>query len=275
MTVTKKLLITDVDNTLFDWFSTWHASFSAMLDETSRISGISSEALIPEFRRVFQKHRTSEYSRVLGEISMLSHIPRKDIDAAIEAYKLARARTLELYPTVRETLTTLRSKGVRVVAFTESIQYYTLERFRLLEMTHLIDRLYAPGDVFPAGSNEESRQPTYPPVSTTPPGETKPNPDILLSIVAREGCTTEECLYVGDSEMKDIAMANEAGIQCALATYGSAHFHTRSDDYKLLQRVSHWSPADVEREMEIKAKPHNISPTYRIRRFDDLLGLFK
>lgn len=36
-----KVLITDVDNTLFDWFNVWYQSFSAMIEEVERISGIS------------------------------------------------------------------------------------------------------------------------------------------------------------------------------------------------------------------------------------------
>ena len=39
------VLITDLDNTLFDWVDIWHASFEAMLSEISKISGISIDAL--------------------------------------------------------------------------------------------------------------------------------------------------------------------------------------------------------------------------------------
>ena len=41
------VLITDLDNTLFDWVDVWYHSFSAMLDAIASISGIAAEKLIP------------------------------------------------------------------------------------------------------------------------------------------------------------------------------------------------------------------------------------
>src|SRR5205823_442116 len=41
-------LITDFDNTLYDWFHVWYQSFSAMFSEIQRISGIDEAALISE-----------------------------------------------------------------------------------------------------------------------------------------------------------------------------------------------------------------------------------
>ena len=35
-----RLLVTDLDNTLYDWFDIWHSSFSALLEEVARISGL-------------------------------------------------------------------------------------------------------------------------------------------------------------------------------------------------------------------------------------------
>jgi phosphoglycolate phosphatase len=57
----KTALITDLDNTLFDWVELWLNSFSSMLDSIVDISGIPKEQLIPEIRDVHRKHGTSEY----------------------------------------------------------------------------------------------------------------------------------------------------------------------------------------------------------------------
>ena len=35
-----RLLITDLDNTLFDWFNIWVSSFSAMIEAVARQSGV-------------------------------------------------------------------------------------------------------------------------------------------------------------------------------------------------------------------------------------------
>ncbi len=62
------LLITDLDDTLWDWFAIWSASFGAMLAETARISGIPEIVLEQEIKVVHQKHRTSAYAFVLEEL---------------------------------------------------------------------------------------------------------------------------------------------------------------------------------------------------------------
>jgi phosphoglycolate phosphatase len=60
--------------------------------------------------------------------------------------------------------------------------------------------------------------------------------------------TKTDCVYVGDSLTKDIAMAQDAGVADAYAKYGKAQ-HTGA--YQLLRDVTHWSDADVEREKRI------------------------
>ena len=56
----KTTLITDFDNTLYDWFRVWYESFTAMLAEIKRISGLSDDVLLPEIRKLHQQYRTSE-----------------------------------------------------------------------------------------------------------------------------------------------------------------------------------------------------------------------
>jgi phosphoglycolate phosphatase-like HAD superfamily hydrolase len=58
------MLITDLDNTLWDWFEAWFRSFSAMLDRLSSKTGISKEQLENEIREVHQRHGTSGVSRI-------------------------------------------------------------------------------------------------------------------------------------------------------------------------------------------------------------------
>jgi len=47
----KTALITDLDNTLFDWVEVWHRCFSSMLEEIVRISGIPAETLYRKFQQ--------------------------------------------------------------------------------------------------------------------------------------------------------------------------------------------------------------------------------
>jgi FMN phosphatase YigB (HAD superfamily) len=146
--VRKRVLITDVDNTLLDWQDLWYQTFSAMIGKVIEISGVDQETLYAECSVVHQKYGTSEYSRLLGELPCLQKLygdnVLKMMGPAIDAFRDARRRVLQLYPTVHETLEALKAAGVVIAAFTESKAFYTNYRFRKLGLDGLIDYLYSP-----------------------------------------------------------------------------------------------------------------------------------
>jgi hypothetical protein len=73
----------------------------------------------------------------------------------------------------------------------------------------------------------------------------KPNARILLDIIAEIGADPNEVIYIGDSKMKDIVMANRAGVTSVYAKYGYAQDRP---EYNLLRRVSHWTDYQIQRE---------------------------
>ena len=82
--------------------------------------------------------------------------------------------------------------------------------------------------------------------------------------------TPEEALYVGDSLMKDIVMAQRAGVANAHAKYGEV---LRLKEYALLQRVSHWPGRDVTREQTISVT-NEVMPTHTLEQgFREVLDL--
>lgn len=275
------VLITDVDNTLFDWVHVWHAAFSAMLAELLRLSRLEESVLLAEIRKVHQRAGTSEYSFLIGELGVLrgpaGETPVLDFYApAIDAFRTARQQTLEFYPGVLTTLEELNRRGTLMICYTESLAYYSQYRFRKLGLDRLIDYLYSPPDHdLPDGlSREEIRfhdAAHYELARTehrfTPSGEFKPNPDILRSILHSLNVPAEHAVYIGDSPHKDIWMAQQAGVTDALAAYGAAQ---HQEAYALLRKVSHWSETDVVREANQLGIP-SIVPTYRLDRFDQLL----
>ena len=102
------LLITDLDNTLFDWVAVWHASFSTLLHGISAISEVPIEVLIPEIQQIHQFHGTSEYAFLIEEIPSLrtkyGTVDLLEVFAApIEAFREARRSALKLYPGVMQT----------------------------------------------------------------------------------------------------------------------------------------------------------------------------
>jgi len=280
----KEILITDVDNTLFDWVDIWYRSFSAMLKKLCEILNVDPEDLYPSISEVHQKYGTSEYSFLLEELpevrKVFSGNAIENVQPAIDAFREARREALSLYPSVMATLTELKQKGLTIVAYTESQEFYTNYRFRKLGLDNVIDYLYSPPDHTPKNKNTAKVR-LYPTsnysmaktiTKNTPAKELKPNPDILLSIVAELGFSPDKAIYVGDSKMKDIAMAQEAGVEDAWAAYGQAH---HGPEYDLLKKVTHWTPEMVQREQSINNSGNtHISPTHVLKRqFSEIIHL--
>lgn len=279
----KTVLITDLDNTLFDWFNVWYNSFNAMLNKVAEISGINKDALIEQIRPIHQKYGTAEYSFVLESIPLLQekYGDREAINLAmkeaIHAFRSARKKHLTLYPSVMETLIKLKEKGCYIVAYTESKAYYSNFRLTRLELDGVIDVLFSPEDhEIPDG---EMKQEKYSLVHTkqeyTPKDEIKPNPQLLLDIIESIGALPEECVYIGDSEMKDIEMAQKANVSDVFASYGTGHFEENKEGYELLRAVTHWTDEDVERERKIKENASGARATYTVEKFSEILSFFE
>lgn len=268
----KKLLITDVDNTLFDWQHLWFETFSAMASRVFEISGIDPTRFYAECSAVHQRHGTSEYAFVLSEIPSLREVYGakllEQMQPAIDDYRAARRRHLQLYPSVLDTLQRLKSAGMIIAAFTESKAFYTNYRFRKLGLDGLIDVLYSPADhdvPFETAAIRKYEAASYDLKATvhrfTPDGEVKPNPHILTAIIAELGFEKRDVAYVGDSKLKDVCMAQQAGVLDIHAAYGAAQH--RAEQYDLLKKVTHWTPEMVARE-SAALQPGAITPTHAL-----------
>lgn len=281
--VTKRVLITDVDNTLLDWQDIWYQTFSGMIEKVIEISGIDPETLFAQSSLIHQRYGTSEYSRLLEELPCLRELYGNHVltnmAPAIDEFREVRRKVLQLYPTVEETLKTLKAAGVLIAAFTESKAFYTNYRFRKLGLDGLIDYLYSPEDHSMPDETPGTRY--YTPDSYsfkhtihhyTPEGEVKPNPDILLQIISDLGASISEVVYVGDNILKDVFMARQAGVTDVHALYGASQ---HKPEYELLRKVTHWTPEMVERERNA-LKPGGLIPTHVLEtNFAQILSLFE
>jgi phosphoglycolate phosphatase len=283
--VTIRVVITDLDNTLFDWVGIWHRSFSALLDQLVVESGIRRGRLIHEIRAVHQRHGTSEYAFLIQELPSLQQLhPGADLTktytSVINAYRDARAASLRLYPGVLQTLCTLRESGCLLVGYTESLAYYSNYRVRKLGLDQLLDHLFSPEDhALPRGLTPEQVR-THPPEHYDfrhtlhhhlPTGTRKPDATVLVDMIAQLGASPAETLYVGDSLLKDIAMAQDAGITDVHAAYGVAQHR---DEYELLRQVTHWTDDDVAWERALLQRGEIVPSHVLEKGFRELLEQF-
>jgi len=278
----KSVLITDLDNTLFDWFDIWCATFIPMLDKVVELSGISREILIKEIRPVHREHGTAEYAFLLEELPSLQakYGSRENIMEALNpAIHLARSNRInhmKLFLGVYDTLAELRCRRVRVIAYTESKEWYTKYRLQRLGLDFFIERVYSPKDHQEVPIDDASRTKLHfknTQFMHTPIDEFKPNPKLLLDIVNEIGVNKEDCVYIGDSEIKDIDMASDAGVTSIFAKYGVGHFEERPDDYNLLRDVTHWTDEEVAREKDLKEQGIRHKADFSIDNFSEILDI--
>jgi FMN phosphatase YigB (HAD superfamily) len=278
----RSAIIMDFDNTLYDWVGQWYAAFKPMFDEIVAISGLSPELLKSEIRKIHQRHHTSEYSFLIESLEVIRDGSIENTLAkyrpAIEKAQSGRRSALALYPGVSEALRAMKAAGKTLAVFTESQTFYTTMRFKKFELDGLIDFLFTSDDH--ATPSEDYLQSVrahpadYYKITNTKhrsvgKGHLKPDPAILFEIVSEIGSQASECLYVGDSLYKDVAMAKDANIFAVWAEYGESR---GQPGYDFLRDVSHWTAEDVEKDRVLKRQDVKADVILK-NRFSELLDV--
>lgn len=267
-----RLLVCDLDNTLYDWVSYFVPSFYAMVDSVVQITGCDREKLLDEFRHVHQRQGDSEQPFALLETQTVKEKYRgravasvvETLDPAFHAFNSARKRNLHLHPSVKETLEILSSSDVRLIAHTESKLYGVVDRLRRLGLVEYFSRIYCrersslPHPLPERGADWLVGFPMERVIELSH-HQSKPNPSILLEICSAEGIAAAETAYVGDSMARDMLMAKNAGVFAIWAAYGSRH---DSALYDSLVRISHWTGGEVAREKKLSEQAKTISPDF-------------
>ena len=121
-----------------------------------------------------------------------------EMNAAFDRYYLSRCGTRsELYPQVRETLATLRQRGVKIAVVTNKEYRYTQTVLNAHAITAMVD-LVVSGDTLPTK---------------------KPDPAGVAYCLQKFQVAAERALFVGDSSI-DVATARNAGVRVWALPYG-------------------------------------------------------
>jgi FMN phosphatase YigB (HAD superfamily) len=280
------LVITDLDNTLYDWVGFYVPSFLAMVDEIQRLSGVDLPSLIQGFRDVHKRHGTSEYAFALQELEPLRQLHPgatsaellKRYDSAIHVFRRERQTRLRLYPTVKATLETLATHKVPVVALSDSGISYVSRRLRQLGIDHLLAAVSAPEDhgvppttpvdiVRRSRASQVMAQTEHLPFASQ---LRKPDPSTLDHVLRRFPVSRDRIVYVGDSLARDMLLARQAGLKDVWARYGRAKDMAQ---YERLVEISYWTAEDVAAERRLGELAATTPPANIIDIFSELLPI--
>jgi phosphoglycolate phosphatase len=278
-----RLLICDLDNTLYDWVAFFVPSFYAMVDEAVKILNCDRDQLLDDLKSVHQKYHDSEHPFALLETDTVNNCLAQEsleqrrslLDPAFKAFNSVRKKNLALYPGVTETLIALENRGVRLIAHSESRVYSVMFRMKSLGITKHFDKIYClerPAQTMVDNSKAESFWSDFPTekIVEIAHHQRKPNPGILREILDDARVEISEAAYIGDSLAKDVFMAKETGCKAIWAKYGTKH---NPKEYDALVRVSHWTAAEVAREAQLKKLAKEVKADFVAENsFSETLG---
>lgn len=267
-----KLVICDLDNTLYDWVAYFVPSFYAMVDVAVEVLRCERELLLDDLRFVHQQHHDSEHPFALLEARVVTERfkersraeAKQALDKAFHAFNVNRKQTLRAYPGTEDALRALTSEGVQLVAHTESNLFAVVDRLRRLNLYRFFTKIYCrerPESVHPDGDRSESFFSAFPldRVVELSRHQRKPNVAVLREICSGVGVDMASVAYVGDSLTRDVKMAVDAGAIAMWAKYGTVH---APGLYEKLVRVTHWTDEDVQREKRLSETSRDIRPDF-------------
>lgn len=236
-----RLVVTDMDNTLYSWIDYVVPAVEAMVEAVVRATSLPRLRVVQALKAVYTKYESNEYPFALQESALFEEYPdfgsfdKLVIDPARAAFSEARRKYLKPYKGVTETLTALKERKIPVVALTDAPRNPAEQRVRRLGFDSLLTSMYTmPGFTFPAGPDgaalvapdilqKEVKGAYKPscPVVELPRDYEKPNSAGLKKILSTYAMQPQDVLVVGDSVKKDIAIAQELGCHDCWAEYGT------------------------------------------------------
>ena len=274
-----RLVVCDLDNTLYDWVDAYVAALDAMVD-CLVAGGLDRDTVLDALQQVHRHHGSSEYALALAELPpwLVSGLDAHHLHRAARAFRAVFATRLRLYPDVAATLAAAKRQGRLVVAYTDAMVAYADFRLEQLGLLDLVDELVGTAD-HPVDDDDaldafcyfplvQFRRRSVASCVALREDQRKPDPAGMLELLDRHDIAAQEALYVGDSLTKDVAMAQAAGMIDVHAAYGRSYSDAA---WARLVRITHWTAADVEAERR-RALPA-VTPRHVIDRFGDLTRL--
>jgi phosphoglycolate phosphatase len=272
------LLVTDLDNTLYDWVTPFARAIRALVRELAPVLGVGEERIQAELKVVHRRHHNSEHPFACFEIpSVRRRFPGAtpeelltELAVPLAAFDAARSTWLRLFDGVSDTLDALRAGGVVIVGHTEAIGPIARSRLRALGIDRAFASVYCIESQLPPHPSPEHEASAALTLYPVPRADRKPNPQLLRDICASEGARLSQSAYVGDSLVRDVWMARRAGVTAIWARYGQCW---SEEDWATVVKVSHWTADDVRRELRLRESARGVRPDYAIASFRELLSI--
>ncbi|MBS0289043.1 MAG: HAD family hydrolase [Proteobacteria bacterium] len=253
-----------------------------MIERAAVDLSLDRELILDDIKKIHQQHHDSEYPFALLETPAIQakfpNLNKQDLYVELapifEEFNIKRRQVLRVHQTVPETLQKILDIGIHLVAHTEANLFAIIDRLDRLNLAKFFEKIYCRERIKSQHPNilpKSERYKNFPfhKVVELTHHPRKPDITVLLDICNSLNIHPENVAYVGDSMARDMLMANNAGVFSIFAAYGANH---EKPLYDKLVRVTHWTPEEVERELELRKAASLIQPDFVLKEsFSEIL----
>jgi phosphoglycolate phosphatase-like HAD superfamily hydrolase len=224
-----KLVITDLDDTLWRWPLIYVEAYRRMLSALSADLKITVEQLSTEAREVHRQYHDTEYPlSVLELASIQARYPETTLEQRhellkpyIDIFDQTYAQHLQpsLFHPVHETLQALRAGGLKIIGYTDANSCAITKRMVDFGLVEFYDKIYCRGDHVLEGDvyhpwRAAKEAVGHHRLTVVEKTMAKPQAQVLARILADVNATLAandqilpgEVLYIGDSLERDMRM---------------------------------------------------------------------
>lgn len=242
------LLITDLDNTLYDFPAYYEAGLKSAVEAINSTFSADTDTTVGWLRQIYGRHGSIEYPFAMEELPPALLLPQNErrefVQVAMREFWTAATDSLALYPTVERALQDLHYQGIAIVAYTDAPIHEAMRRLRKLGINRYLSGLVArtwfrrrstatfvanlssmPGYSRPARHLQI--------VWRLPDPERKPSVAVYQRIADAFSCDPSAVTVIGDSIPRDLLPAQALGMKAVWARYGMR----QAADEGLLQLV--------------------------------------
>ena len=271
-----KLLVTDLDDTLYSWLEFFVPSFYTMVDKLLTVVDVDKEELLKEYKSIHQRLGSLEYPYSTLELpcikSKYPNINKENIPTEIkdcfEVFNHKRNEHLKLYEGVEDFLRCLKDNNIKIVAYSESGEENGVYRVNKLGIEKYFDKIFikkSPYDL-------RGKYPNNDKVITFE--GFKPNIGVLERIIKEAGVKSDEVIYIGDHLYKDMLMAKRCNVKCGLVDLNSNYVKGL---VKEIIPISNYDDEHLNQLEEYKKEwnENNYKPDYEIKSYKEFQKVLK
>lgn len=198
-----KAVIFDLDNTLVDFVE---AKIKACRAVVERLGCGDADELLRYFLR--SKHGFESHENIADYLRDKGIYSEELYRECCKIYDKVKLENIKLYPGIREVLSSLRQKGVKLAVVTDAENGHAISRLKKAGLEKYFDVI----------------------ISADMTGKRKPEPDSLLLALKKLEVKAEEAAIVGDSLGRDIEAGKRLGMLTVYAAYGDRNFSESRND---------------------------------------------